>query len=1068
MDKEIKKAKIRKFFMVFIPVVLIFMEIATQSVAKDCKYDELLGIGIPIGDIKIYAPWMFFVWKAKFSMVIPTIIMDAQRYIVIGITIASLISMLVVKKMESLSSYGSAKWATKKDLRETGLINDKGVIVGINPYTFKGYKDKNISSKILRDDGPAHIGVFAPTRSGKGASIIIDTCLEWKHSLIVLDLKGENFNFTASYRKKALKNKIIKFEPFSSDGLSARWNPIAEVRMGTLNEMSDVMSLARMIADPTGKGGEKGDSHWIDTSTALIQTVILHLLYAHKRQDLPIPTLANVSDFLSSRDMPFDDEIDAMQHFDHISTKEFFEDNPFLKIYGNYIESSFKAFNENLNNYGIFVDVIKLKKIKEELKEEAPSLIEKYSSVFRTIREIQVYYADEYKQGTLNFEDEHSPFRCLLTHPKVAAGAAECANRDPKEQGSVTSSANAKFNLFRDPNVINNTSISEFTSTDVMNPNQAVTVYLVIPPNKVQDAIPLVRIFINYALDRNMEEMNFDKNKNKQRCLFLLDEFPQLGRIEKMETAMAIMAGYGLKTLFIAQDINQVNKNYSKDNSIISNCHIRIFFAPNEIETAENICKMLGKQTIEVANKSQSGAFNTSKSWNQTGRELLTPDEIMKMSKDEAIVLVAGFAPIKVKKAWYFKCPYFMSRTQNSNYPNALGENPMKSDTVTIIDSYDSLYKINGIKIKDNNDIKNEQLINVEDNIMEHIDNKKKQVIHDGYSNSVAENKDDTPINNLPEDTDESIDIDNIMKESSNPIIVDDTPINNLPEGTDESIDIDNIMKESSNPIIADESSNPIIVDDTPINNLSEGTDESIDIDNIMKESSNPIIADDTSINNLPEGTDESIDIDNIMKESSNPIIADDTPINNLPEGTDESIDIDNIMKESSNPIIVDDTPINNLPEGTDESIDIDNIMKESSNPIIADDTSINNLPEGTDESIDIDNIMKESSNPIIVDDTPINNLPEDIDESIDNIIKPSFNSINVDSDEKSVRNEVILLLKRMYSLNEDNAIKLLKRIDDIVIENKKREKLNYELKQKLKENLDIISKFNNNLKKAI
>ena len=966
MDKEIKKAKIRKFFMVFIPVVLIFMEIATQSVAKDCKYDELLGIGIPIGDIKIYAPWMFFVWKAKFSMVIPTIIMDAQRYIVIGITIASLISMLVVKKMESLSSYGSAKWATKKDLRETGLINDKGVIVGINPYTFKGYKDKNISSKILRDDGPAHIGVFAPTRSGKGASIIIDTCLEWKHSLIVLDLKGENFNFTASYRKKALKNKIIKFEPFSSDGLSARWNPIAEVRMGTLNEMSDVMSLARMIADPTGKGGEKGDSHWIDTSTALIQTVILHLLYAHKRQDLPIPTLANVSDFLSSRDMPFDDEIDAMQHFDHISTKEFFEDNPFLKIYGNYIESSFKAFNENLNNYGIFVDVIKLKKIKEELKEEAPSLIEKYSSVFRTIREIQVYYADEYKQGTLNFEDEHSPFRCLLTHPKVAAGAAECANRDPKEQGSVTSSANAKFNLFRDPNVINNTSISEFTSTDVMNPNQAVTVYLVIPPNKVQDAIPLVRIFINYALDRNMEEMNFDKNKNKQRCLFLLDEFPQLGRIEKMETAMAIMAGYGLKTLFIAQDINQVNKNYSKDNSIISNCHIRIFFAPNEIETAENICKMLGKQTIEVANKSQSGAFNTSKSWNQTGRELLTPDEIMKMSKDEAIVLVAGFAPIKVKKAWYFKCPYFMSRTQNSNYPNALGENPMKSDTVTIIDSYDSLYKINGIKIKDNNDIKNEQLINVEDNIMEHIDNKKKQVIHDGYSNSVAENKDDTPINNLPEDT-----------------------------------------------------------------------DESIDIDNIMKESSNPIIADDTSINNLPEGTDESIDIDNIMKESSNPIIADDTPINNLPEGTDESIDIDNIMKESSNPIIVDDTPINNL-------------------------------PEGTDESIDIDNIMKESSNPIIVDDTPINNLPEDIDESIDNIIKPSFNSINVDSDEKSVRNEVILLLKRMYSLNEDNAIKLLKRIDDIVIENKKREKLNYELKQKLKENLDIISKFNNNLKKAI
>ena len=165
-------------------------------------------------------------------------------------------------------------------------------------------------------------------------------------------------------------------------------------------------------------------------------------------------------------------------------------------------------------------------------------------------------------------------------------------------------------------------------------------------------------------------------------------------------------------------------------------------------------------------------------------------------------------------------------------------------------------------------------------------------------------------------------------------------------------------------------------------------------------------------------------------------------------------------MKEFSNPIITDDTPINNIPEG----IDIDDVMKGSSNPIITDDTPINNIPKG----IDIDDVMKESSNPIIADDTSINNLPEGTDESIDNIIKPSFNSINVNSDEKSVRNEVILLLKRMYSLNEDNAIKLLKRIDDIVIENKKREKLNYELKQKSKENLDIISKLNNNLKKAI
>ena len=1006
MNKEIKKAKMKKFFMIFIPIMLLFMEIATQNVAKDCNYDELLGIGIPVGDIKIYAPWMFFIWKSKFSMVIPTIIMDAQRYIVLGITIASLISMFIIKKMENLTSYGTAKWATKKELRETGLMSQNGVILGINPFSFKGYKDKRLMSKLLRDDGPAHIGVFAPTRSGKGASIIIPTCLEWKKSLVVLDLKGENFNFTASFRKKALKNKIIKFEPFNNDGTSAKWNPIAEIRMGTDKEMSDTMSLARMIADPTGKGAEKGDSHWIDTSTALIQTVILHLLYAHKRQDLPIPTLANVSDFLSSRDMPFDDAIDSMQHFDHISTKEFFEDNPFLKIYGNYIESNFKTFNENLNNNGIFIDIIKLKKIKEELKEESPSLIEKYSSVFRSIREIQVYYMEEYKKGTLNFEDENSPFRCLLTHPKVAAGAAECANRDPKEQGSVTSSANAKFNLYRDPNIINNTAISEFVSTDIMNPNQAVTIYLVIPPNKIDDAIPLIRIFINYALNRNMEEMDFDKDKNKQRCLFLLDEFPQLGRIEKMETAMAIMAGYGLKTLFIAQDINQVNKNYSKDNSIISNCHIRIFFAPNEIETAENICKMLGKQTIEVTNKSQSGAFSTNKSWNQTGRELLTADEVMKMSKDEAIVLVAGFAPIKVKKAWYFKCPYFMDRTQNSKYPNALvkkddDKTSMKSDTVTIIDNYDSLYKLNGIN-KFNED--NITINKLKDNIMDNI-----------RDNNTL--KDDTPINNLTE-------VNNTFNESEKDYIA-DSAINNA---------INQAVEKNNNESYAE----PYDL------TSSNGPEKDYIADSAIDNAINQAVE-----KNSNESYAEPYDLTS-SNGSEKDYIAD-SAINNA---------INQANEKNNNESYSEAYPLTSSNEFEKDCIadlaidDAINKANEKNNNESYSETYPFTSSNGSEKDYIDDSVIEKNE---------INSFK---------LTEQQENEHNDMKNEKTYgtnnsKNELLLILSKIYSLEEHQAIAVLKEIDNLVMKEKKCKTKEFDTKlveKSLKANLDKIIKLNDRL----
>ena len=742
MDKNERKEKVKKFFMIFIPFFLISMQIATQNVASDCHYDEILGIGIPVGGIKIYLPWMFFFWKSKFAVVIPTIIASANKYLVFGTLIGFLIAIFTIRKMQSSSSYGSAKWATSKDIKESGLYgNNEGVMIGINPYRFKGYNDKNILNKLLRDDGPAHIGLFAPTRSGKGASIIINTCLLWKNSMFVLDPKGENYNITASFRKKVLGQRVIKFAPFGSDGLGAKWNPIAEVRMGTAQEIYDVMGLARMIADPTGKGGEKGDSHWIDTSAALIQTVILHLLYAHKREDLPIPTLSDVSMFLSSSDKPFEDSITEMQEYAHISTDEFFNNNIFQKIYGNYIETRFMSFNENL---GITVNEEKLRKIKqdilsetlikldadyekkcerikkkprlERLKKEyeeekykvkikAQDLIDKYPDKFRDITEIQRYYIDDFKKGNLTFEGENNPFRVLLTHPRVADGAAECANRDPKEQGSVLSSANAKFNLYRDPIVANNTSRSDFTSTDILNPNQAVSIFLVIPPNKLSDASPLIRIFINYLLDKNTESMDFS-NKNKQRCLLLLDEFPQLGKIEKMETGMAIIAGYGLKVLFVAQDINQVNKNYGENNSIISNCHIRIIFTPNDLKTAENISKFLGKKTIEVANKSEAGTFKTNRSYNKTGRELLAPDELAKMNKDDEIILVSGMPPIKAKKAWYFKIPYFTDRCKNDKYP--LAEH-LKSDTATIIDDYTALEKLCGTIVTNDVDNKNKK-----------------------------------------------------------------------------------------------------------------------------------------------------------------------------------------------------------------------------------------------------------------------------------------------------------------------------------------------------------------------
>src|SRR3546814_6304501 len=75
----------------------------------------------------------------------------------------------------------------------------------------------------------------------------------------------------------------------------------------------------------------------------------------------------------------------------------------------------------------------------------------------------------------------------------------------------------------------------------------------------------------------------------------MLDEFPALGRLDFFESALAFMAGYGLKSFLIAQSLNQIEKAYGPNNSILDNCHVRICFATNDERTAKRVSDALGR-----------------------------------------------------------------------------------------------------------------------------------------------------------------------------------------------------------------------------------------------------------------------------------------------------------------------------------------------------------------------------------------------------------------------------------------------------------------------------------------
>lgn len=271
-------------------------------------------------------------------------------------------------------------------------------------------------------------------------------------------------------------------------------------------------------------------------------------------------------------------------------------------------------------------------------------------------------------------------------HTFAATAAREMLNKAGPEMSGVVSTAVANMAVYRDPVVAKNIGTSDFRVSDLMNHDTPVSLYLVVSPADLNRLRPLIRLMLNVILRRLTERMEFEDGAAKaiyrHRLLLMLDEFPSLGNLEIFESSLAFMASYGLKAFLIVQDIPQLQKAYSKEESIISNCHIRTAYAPNKIETARVLSDMLGKTTVVERKTTLSGSRSghlgrASVSMTETARALLTPDECMRLpgpvknasgdrilTPGDMLVFAAGFPPIYGRQILYFHDPVFSRRAR--------------------------------------------------------------------------------------------------------------------------------------------------------------------------------------------------------------------------------------------------------------------------------------------------------------------------------------------------------------------------------------------------------------------
>jgi type IV secretion system protein VirD4 len=251
-------------------------------------------------------------------------------------------------------------------------------------------------------------------------------------------------------------------------------------------------------------------------------------------------------------------------------------------------------------------------------------------------------------------------------HPVIASSARELLNKSDNERSGVLSTAMSFLGLYRDPVVAKVTARCDWRIADLVTGERPVSLYLVVPPSDINRTKPLIRLLLNQVGRRLTEDLK--TSANRHRLLLMLDEFPALGRLDFFESALAFMAGYGIKSFLIAQSLNQIEKAYGANNSVLDNCHVRVAFATNDERTAKRVSDALGTAT-EMRDSTNYAGHRLSPwlghlmvSRHETARPLLTPGEVMQFPPADELLLVAGVPPVRAKKARYYEDARFKER----------------------------------------------------------------------------------------------------------------------------------------------------------------------------------------------------------------------------------------------------------------------------------------------------------------------------------------------------------------------------------------------------------------------
>ncbi len=287
------------------------------------------------------------------------------------------------------------------------------------------------------------------------------------------------------------------------------------------------------------------------------------------------------------------------------------------------------------------------------------------------------------KIATYKDSDPDNPFGTLRSYcsyrdkfSKVGALTSTAINNAPNTTRSYMGVLMSRISIFQDAGICYATSFSDLSFDDF---TDQPTAFFIKVPDEKESRHCIATMCISQLYKKLVERASeTEKLRLPRNVYFMLDEFANLPKIEKMDSMVTVGRSRGIFFSLVVQSYSQLDNKYGKEASetIRSNCNIQIFIGTEDQKTREEFSKMCGDVSIETETTSTSkndggeggGGTNKTRQAQRQTRPLIYPYELGQLDKFNVVVKIFKENPIKTPMTPFYATPQFDKRQAPEEY----------------------------------------------------------------------------------------------------------------------------------------------------------------------------------------------------------------------------------------------------------------------------------------------------------------------------------------------------------------------------------------------------------------